>query len=928
MSTPEFQLTVDSKALTLIEFDGVEAMNRLFEFVFTCEDLDDGTKLVDLIDADAVFTIKEYDSALYSGDLDIPGYISKVSKISGNWVLEFHPKIKKATTNSRSEIYFKDDASLTAKSVIDYEFNKDIVIEDRNYVDSIVATLPSRKLFCQYNESNFNFVARLCDYWGFQFYFDHYAQNIVISDNDQFDKEFSSKLKTKKRTPDNHKLKIRNWFEEITAPSNFITVIGHDYANAGTDIISTYPAGDNVGLTESRLTISGVQSQDEADYLAQIRYESKNCLNHKASGTVGVPYLNPGFIVETDDSDFSEAVVIKSVHKARNLNAVNQAQSPSYECDIEMIPATSHFRPDAFYPVPQATTVIGKTISDSVDSNLAQRNEQGEYKVKFMGFENESDISSDPWVRKAQTTGGSNSVDIPLTPNTEVILAFVDNNPNCPYIQHAMDNSLHPVPVTNVNAHHAVISTDGMLVTSSLQGRYNVATTRKEERVADSDISSTVKNYFTNRGDFNQNTNFIDPSGSNSEFTPEDRASGNFIISQQYGDQVQISQGDRLHWHNGNLYDFGGYWNYNLGNSYEENFIDQTAPLNIKVAKDSRSGDILTSNGPSWGSVDFASLKDGKLSDSDVKPASHGSTDIATDSSTKTFKVNTGGDWSADGMNVAKSYNASYDYKFGDSIDISDRVNSLEVKHTDSSTEAVDMVFHNGVLRQWEKAVGRVVNEKKWASNGKLIYEGFSETNSNFVKTVKEKTWDVKGDQKISDSTTTEKEDSIKTDVKTYNFNTGALATHNIKKTDGMGTAEMDFSYSESAISKFNFGGTKSFSLSAQGDASIAISFSGSMSLSVGFGLSMDIKTGVEIGMDLDLRTGSTLGLDSKGKFEWSGIGFKARAESRAQAESKMVELVQTMTTIEDYGLKIDKENMKFTSGGLDITSSFVKLYT
>lgn len=934
MSTPSFELMVNNEKLTLIEFDGVEAMNRIFEFTFVCEAPTSDTKLIDIIDADATFTIKEFDVELYSGDLDIPGYISKVSKVNGNWVLEFHPKILKATTNCRSEIYFKEDASLTAKSVIDYEFSRDIVIEDRDYVDSIVATLPSRKLFCQYNESNFNFIARLCDYWGFQFYFDHFAQNIVISDNDQFDQEFDPKLKTKRRTPDNHKLKVKDWFEEVTAPTNFVTVIGHDHANAGTDIVSSYPAGDNVGLTETRLTISGVQSQEEADYLAQIRYEANNCLNHKASGTVGIPYLYPGFIVETDDNDFDEAVVIKSIHRARNLNSINQAQSPSYECDIEMIPSTSHFRPDNYYPVPQATTVLGQTVSDSVDSSLAQRNDQGEYKVKFMGFESESDISTDPWLRKAQTTGGSNSVDIPLTPNTEVLLAFVDNNPNCPYIQHAMDNSLHPVPVNNVNAHHAVISTDGMLVTSSLQGRYNLATTRRQVRVDDDIVgegaaNNIVNNYYSSRGDtFNRDTNFIDPSASNPDITPEDRASGNYIINQLYGDQIQINYGDKLHWHNGNIYDFGGYWNYNLGNSYEENFIDQAAPINIKVDKDSRSGDILKNNGPVWGSVDFASLKAGGLSDSDVTPTAHGDTDIATDNGSKTFQVNTGGAWCSTGMNVSKNYNATYDYKFGDEIDISDRVNSLNVKHTDGTTEAIDMVYHNGVLRQWEKAVGRVINTKKWAANGELIYKGFEETNANFVKTVTEKKWDVKGDQVVSDSTTTEKEDSILTDVKSYNFNTGALAKHNIKKTDGMGTAEMDFSYSESAVSKFNFGGTKSFSLSAQGDASIAISFSGSMALKVGFGLSMDVKTGVEMGMSLDLRTGSTLGLDSKGKFKWSGIGFKARAESRASAESKMVELVQTMTAIQDFGLKIDAEKMKFTSGGLDITSSFVKLYT
>jgi uncharacterized protein involved in type VI secretion and phage assembly len=937
MIVPTFQLAVNGVSLDLIEFDGIESMNRLFEFVFTCSKPTPTSKLVDVIDGDAVFTIKQFDTRFFTGDLEIPGYISKASKKGSNWVLEFHPKIKKTGSNCRSEIYFDNNGALTARDVIQDEIANDIVIEDRNFVNSIGSNLPGRKLFCQYNESNFNFVARLCDHWGIQYYFDHNENNIVLSDMDSFDHfegdGFSEAFKTTAETPDNSILKLRDWSEGIKIPERYITVIGHDHQNAGTEIISSYPDGNTAGLTESRLNISGVQSQAEADYLAQIRYQAENCKNHLATATSSVPYLHPGFLIATDDCDFDEAIVIKTIHRARNLDSHASSEGASYECDVEMIPVGSNYRPDLHYPIPQASTVLGHTITDATDSTLAQRNESGEYKVKFMGFESGSTTSSEPWIRKAQTTGGSNSVDVPLTPNTEVLLAFVDNNLDCPYIQHAMDNSLHPLPVTNVNAHHAVISTDGMLVTSSLQGRYSLSTTRQQERVDDDTVGGgdVVNNLFKTRGgdgSFKRDVNFIDPSATIPDFTPEDRASGDYIISQLYGDQIQINYGDRLHWHNGNLYDFGGYWNYNLGNSYEENFIDQTAPLNIKVNKDSLSGDILNTDGPAFSSVDFSAVTGGKLNTSQVTPASHGNDDIETNNGKKTFQVNTGGAWGAGGLNVSKSYNASYDYKFGDEIDISDRVNSLSVKYTDASTEAVDVAFHEGKIRSWEKLTGRNSESKNWAGNGNQVFEGSSNYNSSTkTKTVKEKKWDLLGNEKISDSTTTEKSDSIVTDVKSYNFSTGALASHNIKKTDGMGVAEMDFSYSETAISKFDFGGTKSFSLSAQGDASIAISFSGSMALSVGFGLSMEVKTGVEMAMNVDLRTGSSLELDAKGKLDYSGIGFKARSESRASAENKMIELANTITTIAQYGVKINQEKMKFTSGGLDITSSFTKLY-
>jgi hypothetical protein len=43
---------------------------------------------------------------------------------------------------------------------------------------------------------------------------------------------------------------------------------------------------------------------------------------------------------------------------------------------------------------------------------------------------------------------------------------------------------------------------------------------------------------------------------------------------------VSVSSMDTFNTQEGNIYDFGGYWNYNLGNSYVENHIDQTAALN------------------------------------------------------------------------------------------------------------------------------------------------------------------------------------------------------------------------------------------------------------------------------------------------------------------------------------------------------------
>ncbi|MFT4765233.1 MAG: hypothetical protein ACI9OH_002342 [Oleispira sp.] len=922
MSTPTFKLTVDNVPLlelTLVEFDGVEELNRLFKYTFTTE-IPEGATLASVIDGDATFTIKEYDTTLHTGDITISGYISKASKAAGYWILDFLPEIHQTTTNSRAEIYFKEDASLTALSIINSELINDLYLSNSDIIFDVTASLPNRNLFCQLHESNFNFVARLCDQWGFHFYFDHHTNKLVFADNNTYDQNFFSILKTTNTTAVNNKLKVLNWHEALDTNKNFITIIGHDHTNASTSITASYPSGsEQTNLIEKSETLADVNSQEEADYIARIRHESNIALNHTCSGQAGMPYIFPGFLIDTDDTDFQKALVVKVSHKARNLNSINSGSASSYTCDFTAIPSTVIFRPNIHYTIPRGNNIIGRIISDSDNSDIAERNLSGDYKAELLGFENEN--STHPWLRKAQTTAGSNSSDIPLLPNTEVIISFVDNNPNCPYIEHALDNSLFPVPVSSSNSQQAVIRTNGMLVTNSQLGRFNYSTTASLTPSQDSAISGSVKNYYHERGEFNQHQNFIDPSSpAPTTFSQNDEKSGDYIFTRHYGDSVEIREGDKLHWHNGNLYDFGGYWNYNLGNSYEENFIDQAAPLNTKVDQDSLSGDILPA-GPNPGEISFSSLEQGGLDEDDVKPASYSDTGVATTTTGKTFKVNSEGPWDANGMNITKDYNATYDYKFGEGIEISDRVNSLEVTHTDAATTAIEMNFHKGILRSWEKKVGRNTDEKKWAGNGNKTFEGSSSFDSSTnTKTEKEKSWDVKGDTKIAENSTITTPDSITTDQKSYNMNTGALSAHNIKTTNGMATAEMDFSFDATAASKFNFGASTSFSIAAQADASLAISLTGGVDIKLEAGMNLEVK--LSGGMTFEMKK------DLGGLYKFKNGKFVAETEATILAATTAATLEAMGPTIKSVQAEITSTNAKLRKEMVTLDQSNVKLDT
>ncbi|MFT7315065.1 MAG: type VI secretion system VgrG family protein [Paraglaciecola sp.] len=64
--------------------------------------------------------------------------------------------------------------------------------------------------------------------------------------------------------------------------------------------------------------------------------------------------------------------------------------------------------------------------------------------------------------------------------------------------------------------------------------------------------------------------------------------------------RVRVAQHDTFTAQNGNIFDFGGYWNYNLGNSYEENTISQNG---TKVNRDDLPYDWCNKGGPHWTSL-------------------------------------------------------------------------------------------------------------------------------------------------------------------------------------------------------------------------------------------------------------------------------------------------------------------------------------
>lgn len=252
---------------------------------------------------------------------------------------------------------------------------------------------------------------------------------------------------------------------------------------------------------------------------------------------------------------------------------------------------------------------------------------------------------------------------------------------------------------------------------------------------------------------------------------------------------VRMSSFDTVTTQEGNIYDFGGYWNYNLGNSYEEAHIDQKAILNRagslnEAAKTDDAlifGDLLAEGGPGWSGINW-------ITDEGII------TELP-------------GTWDGDNVWTTKEFGNSYDFRQGSAISVTNG-SSLDVSFTGNTSIELKM-RSSGDPASWTHSSGGKTQEKKWTPTGIVSYESVSAN--------------IKGidDAIIGKSSATTKRDVI----------TGGIQNYTADATTGMATTSFEFDYSSSATAKFAFSSSLSFNTSAS--ANIAMSISATLNLSL-----------------------------------------------------------------------------------------------
>lgn len=330
---------------------------------------------------------------------------------------------------------------------------------------------PQRELVAQYRENDLAFLSRLAEHVGMSFYFEHddEADTIVFTDhNGGFAAPPEDPVPFRGRGEERDVFSLR--VERTPVVGSYVV---HDY-NYRNPLLDLLGSAEIEGAFGGGVVEYGahVKSAEEAKALADIRAEERRSASERFVGESDVCTFSAGTRFRLSGHPLLEEIdfLIVEVEHAASLSVLTHGGSksdPVYRNTFRAVRAEVPFRPARKTPRPRITGILSGVVESAEVGDQARIDAKGRYQIGFH-FDLVAPGRPKPSrpVRMAQPHAGPGyGMHFPLKPGTEVLLAFIDGDPDRPIIIGAVPNEVTPSPVTSVNSQKNQIKTvSGILI--------------------------------------------------------------------------------------------------------------------------------------------------------------------------------------------------------------------------------------------------------------------------------------------------------------------------------------------------------------------------------------------------------------------------------------------------------------------------------
>ena len=483
----QIAFTFTSKALegdtfTVAGFQGREGLSQLYRYDITLVSREEDLDLESVLAEQATLTTITHGS---DGEVEIPvhGILESLDQMHQVGDFTFYravlrPRLWWLTLTRHNQIFL----GKTLPQFLEAVLQDGGLSSGTDFEIKLSGDYKEWEYICQYQESHFNFVSHWLERYGIYYYFVHDSgtDKLIITDTKMAHgpmpqgRTFSYSPISGLEAP--HRGEIVNSFICSQRPMPK-SVLVKDYNYERPDL-SMEASAEISSQGRGQLYFYGdhFRSLEEGRALAQIRAEEQLCRKQVFHGESTVPCIRPGYSFTLQGhyrGDLNADYLTTEVWHEGNQETYLRSEldvplqpaerSVSYRNSLTAIPAGVQFRPERVTEKPRFHGSMNAKIDAEGSGDYAELDEQGRYKV-VLPFDRSGrgDGKASCRLRMMQPySGPDHGMHFPLHKGCEVVLNFIDGDPDRPIIAGAAPNPDNPSQITDQSQTKAKLTTSG-----------------------------------------------------------------------------------------------------------------------------------------------------------------------------------------------------------------------------------------------------------------------------------------------------------------------------------------------------------------------------------------------------------------------------------------------------------------------------------
>lgn len=486
-----FCLNLPEDTFSVVRFEGEERINQLyrFEFILVSEKPD--------VDIDRVLMSQVIFVYMRDPDRSVPlhGMIIEFEQMHGALGQYYYravmaPKLWLLTQTQHNQVFLNTTIPEILKQIL-----ADSGLTSLNYQFKLQGNYDQEyEYICQYGETHFDFFCRWLERMGIYFYFDvtSEGEKVIITDSllahePHVRGDIEIPYVPPSTVPEKRQAVIQKFNMRQQRLPGEVMLKDYNYRHPSQELGAWAATKAEGG---GRIYVYGehFQTPEEGLFLARIQAQEINCRQKTFHGESTAPYLRPGFIFKLQDhfrdSFNGEYLTTGIKHEGAQALAFvsgmkhelpSQETESFYRNSFTAIPRQVQYRPPREHPMPRFYGTLNAHIDAAGSGQYAEVDKQGRYKVILpFDLSGRKSGKASSWLRMTQPyVGAGHGMHFPLHKGAEVLLSFIEGNPDRPIITGAVPNPVQPGVMHTLNQTRGGFQTGGgnMLLVEDKKGK-------------------------------------------------------------------------------------------------------------------------------------------------------------------------------------------------------------------------------------------------------------------------------------------------------------------------------------------------------------------------------------------------------------------------------------------------------------------------